>query len=164
MDEEYMPGGAMEVDQITADSTESHVSAAWTTILACVFSRWEGWAVNQEHNVPRGRLDMKVSHKVGRTTLNFFVLELKGAAQSTGQGSLSRYEDQLKRYLLALGNTDDELLWGALCVGKNVQFYQLQKTEEGEGYLDSMHEGMLRIDRQPQTVTQWLQYIKGQVE
>ncbi|KAF5612835.1 uncharacterized protein FSUBG_1065 [Fusarium subglutinans] len=142
MDEQYMPGGAMEVDQITANSTESHVSAAWTTILACVFSRWEGWAVNQEHNVPGGRLDMKVSHKVGRTSLNFLVLELKGAAQSTSPVSLSRYEEQLKGYLLALGNTENELLWGALCVGKNVQFYQLQKIGWDEGYLNSMHEAL----------------------
>lgn len=164
MDEQYMPGGAMEVDEVTANSTESHVSAAWKTILACVFRRFEGWAVNQEHNVSGG-LDMKVSRKVGRTTLNFFVLELKGAAQSTSPGSLTTYEEQLKRYLLDLVDTKSGLLWGALCIGKKVQFYQLQKTDDkGEGYLDSMHEGMLRIDRQPQTVIQWLQHIKGQVE
>lgn len=163
MDEQYMPGGPMRVERITASSMESHVSAAWMTILTTVFNPWEGWAIDHEQNVPGGRLDMQVSYNVNRTTLNFLVLELKGAAQSTSSSSLTAYEDQLKRYLLALGSANDEL-WGALCVGKNVQFYQLQKNGRGSGSLHSMHEGMLRIDRQPQTVTQWLQYIKGQVE
>lgn len=48
-------------------------------------------------------------------------------------------------------------------ISKNVQFYEFKVRDE-TAELTALHDGTLRIDRQPQTVTQYLEYIKAQAK
>ncbi|KAF5003065.1 hypothetical protein FDECE_10376 [Fusarium decemcellulare] len=163
LDEEYIPGGSFYVDRIARPgSVESDVREAWTTILASVFSIYEGYQVSHEHDIHGQSIDMKVSRVQNRRRHNFLVMELKRNSYPNSKRALRAAEDQLKEYLKALGDTDEKRLWGALCIGRSVQFYKVTITEQGVVRLANLNAEMLRIDRQPQAVVEMLQYIKEQ--
>lgn len=162
MDPQYIPAGQYAITQINQGSLESNVRQAWSLILGDVFSMYEGFVVNHEADIRGRRLDIEVCRVNNNHRLNFLVLELKRYSYSNSDQALEDAETQLKGYLGSLGHTQEGMLWGALCIGKSVQFYQCSK-DGADVELFALHEGMLRIDRQPQTVTQWLQYIRSNV-
>lgn len=101
-------------------------------------------------------MDIRVSRVVNRHRTSFLVLEVKCASYANSNNGLPRAEDQLINYLNALvGSSRIQVnqLWGALCIGKSVQFYGVKKVGD---VLE-----MLRIDRQPETVVGYPQYIKS---
>lgn len=160
MDPAYIPVGDYYVSRITHDSLESDVREAWSAILSDVFSYYDGFSISHEANIQNQRIDMKVSRLANRSLMNFLVLELKRSSYANSKDALRDAEDQLLGYLASLGGTDRGKLWGALCIGKNVQFEKVN-VEFGQFELEILHAEMLRIDRQPQTVTEYLQYIKS---
>ncbi|KAF4499683.1 hypothetical protein FAGAP_4134 [Fusarium agapanthi] len=162
MDSQYIPDGDYTVSQISQGDLESNVREAWTFILGDVFSFYEGFRINHEADIAGGRIDMEVCRMSNHRRLNFLVLELKRYSYPNSDTALRAAETQLRDYLRSLGSTEVDKLWGALCIGKSVQFYQFSQAN-GRGQLVTLHDGMLRIDRQPQTVTQWLQYIRSNI-
>ncbi|KAF4334216.1 hypothetical protein FBEOM_11958 [Fusarium beomiforme] len=162
MDQQYLPQGDYLVSQITQSPLEVDVREAWSIIFGEIFCSYEGFSIRHEANLQGGRSDMEVSRIINRHRLNFLVLELKRSSYLNSTRALRDAETQLKGYLDSLGNTQDDKVWGALCIGKNVQFYQFSNGN-GAPELFALHEGMLRVDRQPQTVTQWLQYIRSNI-
>lgn len=65
---------------------------------------------------------------------------------------------QLIGYLQGFNSTR---VWGAICMGKNVKFYEFFAARRGSrARLVELHEDHIRIDRQPQTVHYWLEYIR----
>ncbi|KAF4958085.1 hypothetical protein FGADI_2643 [Fusarium gaditjirri] len=162
MDPQYIPDGDYTISQISQGGLESHVREAWSYILGDVFSFYEGFRINHEADIAGGRIDIEVSRMSNHHRLNFLVLELKAYSYPNSDRALRAAETQLRNYIVSLGSTEVDKLWGALCIGKSVQFYQFTQVN-GRGQLLSLHEDMLRIDRQPQTVTQWLQYIRSNI-
>lgn len=162
MDPQYIPGGDFTIAQINEGSLEFQVSEAWTLILRDAFSIYEGFRVDYEADIHGRRIDMEVCHMNNHRMLNFLGLVLKRYAYLNSTHALEDAETELKKHLESLGNTQEGRLWGALCIGKSVQFYQYSK-ESGHSGLLALHDGMLQIDRQPQTVKQWLQYIRSNV-
>lgn len=162
MDPQYIPDGDYTIAQINRGSLESDVRDAWSVILLDVFSVYEGFRINHEADIAGGRVDIEVCRLSNHHRLNFLVLELKRYSYPNSDTALHAAEIQLRNYLRSLGSTEVDKLWGALCIGKSVQFYQFTQVN-GRGQLVTLHEGMLRIDRQPQTVTQWLQYIRSNI-
>ncbi|KAG5743482.1 hypothetical protein H9Q72_013357 [Fusarium xylarioides] len=162
MDPQYIPDGDYTIVQIKQGSLESNVCEAWTPILRDVFSIYEGFRVNHEADIQGQKIDMEVYRMKNHLRLNFFALVLKRYSYLNSDQALENAETQLKGHLESLGNTQEGRLWGALCIGKSVQFYQCSKGS-GKPELFALHDGMLRIDRQPQTLKQWLQHIRSNV-
>lgn len=151
--------GSYQIDRITCDSTESEVRDIWSTILGTVFTTNENYILSHEAYVEGGRIDIRVSRLVNRRTKPFLILELKRSSYSNSTEALQDAETQLVGYLNSLGRVDYQKLWAALCIGKNVQFYKIERRRK-RCTLSPMHKGMLRIDRQPQMVTDFLEEIK----
>ncbi|KAF5563911.1 hypothetical protein FPHYL_4938 [Fusarium phyllophilum] len=124
MDPQYIPAGAYNIAQINQGSLESNVRQAWSLILGDVFSMYEGFSIDHEADIQGRRVDM----------------ELKRYSYSNSDQALEYAEDQLKGYLGSLSNTRERMLWGALCIGKSVQFYQCSK-EGSDVELFALHEG-----------------------
>ncbi|KAF5635861.1 hypothetical protein F52700_5173 [Fusarium sp. NRRL 52700] len=161
MDPQYIPAGDYTVALINQGS-ESHVCEAWTIILKDVFSVYDGFVVDHEVDKQDRRVDMEVGRVVNNRMTNFLALVLKQSSYSSSTKALEDAKTKLKGHLQSLGNTREGKLWGALCIGKSVQFYQCS-MESGKPELFVLHDGMLQIDRQPQTVKQWLQHIRSNV-
>ncbi|KAM5376359.1 hypothetical protein ACJZ2D_005581 [Fusarium nematophilum] len=159
MDENYIASGSYFINQITHDSLESVVWHSWIPILGSLFTVFEGYGVSGDANIEAQRVDMKVSCLVNRDPKTFLGLQLRRPSYSNSPDALRAAEAELMGYLEALPDTDEEKLWGAVCIGKDVQFY---KVKLAPLELTVLHDEMLHIDRQPQTVTQWLLHIKGQ--
>ncbi|KAF4436890.1 Cytochrome b5 [Fusarium austroafricanum] len=162
MDPGYIPDGDYSVAQITRNSRETHVREAWLVMLADVFHIYDGFRINHETDIRTGRIDMAVARLENHTRLNFLILELKRSSYANSDEALLNAENQLMGYMTSVGHTESDKLWGALCIGKSVQFYKFDDSGE-EPQLMALHQDMLRIDRQPQTVKQWLEYIRSNV-
>ncbi|KAF9774418.1 hypothetical protein IL306_007589 [Fusarium sp. DS 682] len=161
LDPQYRPQGDYLVSQVTHDSSEADVREVWDYILREVFTADEFFSIRHEGPVQGGRTDIQVSRIMNRQRLNFLVLELKRPSFANGAEALSGAEEQLLRYINSLGHTKKNKMWGALCIGKSVQFYSFKKEDRIQ--LVALHADMLRIDRQPQLVTQWLNYIRTSI-
>ncbi|KAF5717107.1 hypothetical protein FMUND_5925 [Fusarium mundagurra] len=133
MDPQYIPHGDYTIAQIDQGSLESNVCEAWTLILRDIFSMYDGFSINHEADIQGRRVDM----------------ELKRYSYPNSDQALEDAETQLKGYLASLSNTRERMLWGALCIGKSVQFYQCSK-EGGDVELFALH-------------VEWLQYIRSNV-
>ncbi|KAF5603141.1 uncharacterized protein FSUBG_7364 [Fusarium subglutinans] len=160
MDPQYIPCGDYTVAQINPGSLESNVCEAWTLILKDVFSIYQGFMVNHDADVQGQKIDMEVCHLKNHRRLNFLALVLKRYSSSNSDQAMADAETQLKGHLESLGHTQEGRLWSALCIGKGVRIYRCSK-ESGKAELFALHDGVLRIDRQPQTVKQWLQHIRS---
>ncbi|KAF4425057.1 hypothetical protein F53441_14205 [Fusarium austroafricanum] len=145
-----MPGGRPADLPAQEDVTQTHiwtpdatglVRDAWAVILSTVFTDAEGFMKRIKIIRESGRAGIDVAH-LDSPRLNFFVHEVKASSHSTSNQSLARCKEQLMGYLSTLPNANSQRLWGALCIGKNVQFYYFRNGE-----LEA-HEAMLRIDRQ----------------
>lgn len=150
------------VGRVTEHCLESDVRRAWSAIISDVFTFQEDYGISHEHHIGSRRIDLDISRLVNGREMNFLVVELKRSSYAKSSAALLEAETQLIAYMNSLKSVDDDALWGALCIGKNVQFYQA--ISDGEGFeLHCLHEGMLRIDRQPVTVKGWLERIKADV-
>ncbi|PNP84135.1 hypothetical protein FNYG_02823 [Fusarium nygamai] len=100
---------------------------------------YEGFSIDHEADIQGRRVDMEICRINNNYKLNFLVLELQRYSYSNSDQALEDGETQLKGYLGSLSNTRERMLWGALCIGKSVQFYQCSK-EGGDVELFALHE------------------------
>ncbi|KAF4974939.1 hypothetical protein FZEAL_8202 [Fusarium zealandicum] len=151
-------------NRLSVGNNEAQVRQTWLNILAHNFPPVDGYMIAAEADAGSGRLDVQVSEVVyqGRRDESiFFVVECKNPRY---EGAIESWEDaveQLFGYLAAVARRErlrpGGRKWGAVSIGKSVQFW---KYVEGELSLRPLHSNALRLDRQYQSVQQWLDYIK----
>ncbi|KPM38142.1 hypothetical protein AK830_g8409 [Neonectria ditissima] len=141
-------------NRLNAKNNETHVCQTWTTLLVHVFPAVKGYSVSTEMDARAERLDLQVSEIVYRETRDesvFFVVQCKRPSYDGVVASWKLTEEQLLERLNELPGCK----WGAVSIGKSVQFYANSVDS-----LTPLHTNPLRLDREYQAVQYWLDYIK----
>ncbi|KAI0395286.1 hypothetical protein F5Y17DRAFT_210131 [Xylariaceae sp. FL0594] len=155
-------------NRLGKDHQESDVKDVWNLIICFHFIRLGGYSLSTEKGVPGGRMDMLVSelvHNPGRSSMKpFWIIECK-APGLEGQSAIWRDAlDQLRRYYhgLTRGQTRKYPRYAAIAVGKTVRFYEFDPTtQEAQDFRGDG--SVYRIDRQCQTITRHLEYIRNHI-
>ena len=147
---------------LSSGNSESKTSVVWLTILGLVFPANQGFFAGPEGDLDGGHgyifsLQTVLSPKFLRKY--FFVVVCKKPGDEPQPGTWSQAVDQLRDHLGGTLAKDESKgrIFGAVAVGKAVRFY-----EYDEGNLSDMNgDGeAYYIDRQCQTVTRKLEYIR----
>ncbi|KAJ3540851.1 hypothetical protein NM208_g4880 [Fusarium decemcellulare] len=152
------------VNRIRSTSPVSEIVEAWQPILVPLFTMNEGYIVRSYRQLGPGRETAKVSVKRNKRYADFLNIEFKPPSYPTSGPEFMEARFQIGATIRWSKTTKADMIWCILCIGKNVQFCKATKQRMMNPRLEPLHDGMLRIDRHPITVTDLLLSIRSQVE
>ncbi|KAF8847837.1 hypothetical protein BDZ45DRAFT_681620 [Acephala macrosclerotiorum] len=151
----YITNPAIElcVQQIEDGSAEKYVQVTWENLLWTVFPASDQWLNQTKHADTIGEPDNKVMKIVqfmgGWAPVDVLVVELKRHSENVSRNAFNRHADNLlDDFMEQSSNADGTILFGAIGIGKNVQFYKKQLPR---GRLEGLHPHPITLSRMPTT-------------
>jgi hypothetical protein len=167
MEHEYLSNPAIEIclDYIDPGSEEKEVQALWENMIWTVFPARDHWMNQTKYKQGLTEPDYKVMKLVPSTTgwapIDVLIIELKRVRENASLHTFNRVcSDLLDDHIAESTNPDGTTLFGAVGIGKHVQFYQ-RVLPRGE--LQSTHTKPLHLEYDVATVQQYFDHFKRNI-
>lgn len=151
-------------NRLVKGQAEGEVSRVWNSILQIEFPIATGYATGPETLIEDRRADLFTAHIVfeGQTQeYKFLIIECKAPGLESQDKIWEEAKEQLDAYLagIATGKSRKKRKFGAIAVGKCVRFYEWNSATPKTA--DALDNGVIYyLDRQCQTVTNWLRFFR----
>ncbi|SRR6266536_3606873 len=149
-------------NRLAGGQLEGETSRVWNSILQIEFPVSTGYTTGPETQIQGRRADLFTAHFVFENQAKeykFFIVECKAPGLETESRIWADALEQLNSYPAGISTSrHGKRKFGAIAVGKVVQFYEWNKETETADALDNGTS--YYIDRQCQTVTGWLRYFR----
>jgi hypothetical protein len=167
MEHNYVSNPAIAIwyEYIEAGSKEKEVQGLWENMLWTVFPANDSWTTvtkyQQLSTEPDNKVMKIIQYNAGPATMDLLVVELKRLKEDTARTAFDEVaHNQLDDHMAESANPDRTTLFGAVGIGRHVQFYTKVLPR---GRLNHLHNQPLHLLNDAASVQEYFNYFKRHV-